>query len=186
MDYGGGVEILSSVSAQHMDTSGFQVFDRDETEFHWEDPELNMDAIFRRRISTPSSPSNFNDFELGSTAEKPVLIDAEQVRELSSSSNNCNLWEFKPSRCVAEKLPPLQHEWKLRPNIFTEICLNNIFYCYRVCIPMKNIVELFHFIRFSYTIQSETCEKKTVLVLRSLFLIIAASFCFPQVHTEKK
>ena len=52
-------EVLSNVGAQDMETLGFQVSDLEYIEFHWEDPNLNMDAIFRPDIDTPLSPPSF-------------------------------------------------------------------------------------------------------------------------------
>ena len=74
-------EVLSS--AQDMDTSGYQVFDLDAVEFYWENDELDLDAVFRPGKETPFSPSSFNDFEMGSMAENPILIDEEQDKENS-------------------------------------------------------------------------------------------------------
>ena len=76
-------EVLSSVGAQDMDTSGYQVSDLEDIEFHWEDPDLNMDAIFRPGIVTPFFLSTFNNFEMGSMAENTILIDEEQEKENS-------------------------------------------------------------------------------------------------------
>ena len=61
----------------NMDTSGFQVSDQEDTKFHWENPQLNISAVFRSSMDTPFSPSTFNDFEMGSVAENPILIDEE-------------------------------------------------------------------------------------------------------------
>ena len=36
-------------------------------EFHWEDPHLNMDAVFRPGIDTPIFSSACKDFQMGST-----------------------------------------------------------------------------------------------------------------------
>ena len=43
MDFGD--EILSSVGAQDLDTSGYQVCDLEDIDFHWEDLDLNMDSV---------------------------------------------------------------------------------------------------------------------------------------------
>ena len=75
--------VLSSVRAQHMDTSGYQVSNREDMEFHWEDPDLNFDAVFRPGIKTHFTPSTFNDFEMGLVAENRILIDEEQDKENS-------------------------------------------------------------------------------------------------------
>ena len=74
-------EVLSSVGAQNLDTIGYQVSDPEDIEFHWKDPDLNMDAGFQQSIDTPFFPSNFNNFETGSTAQNTILIDEEQNKE---------------------------------------------------------------------------------------------------------
>ena len=74
-------EVLSSVSAQDMDTNGYQVSDLDDIECHWEDPDFNMNAVFLPGVDIPVSLSFFNDFEMGSVTENPFLIDEEQHEE---------------------------------------------------------------------------------------------------------
>ena len=37
--------LISSVGGQDMDPSGFKVSDREDIGFHWEDPDLKMDAL---------------------------------------------------------------------------------------------------------------------------------------------
>ena len=68
-------EVLSSVGAQEIDISGYQVSDLEDVEFHWADLDLNMDSTFRPSIDTPFSPSTFNVFEMGSLAENLILFD---------------------------------------------------------------------------------------------------------------
>ena len=74
-------DVLSSVGAQDIDTSGYQVSDLEDIECHWEDPVFNMNAVFRRGVDTSVSLSTSNDFELGSVFENPFLIDEEQHEE---------------------------------------------------------------------------------------------------------
>ena len=71
-------EVPSSVGAQDMDTSGYQVSDLDDFEFYCENNELDIDAVFRPGVGIPFSPSTFNDFEMGSRAENPILVDEER------------------------------------------------------------------------------------------------------------
>ena len=40
-------EVISSVGAQDLDTSSYQVSDLEDIEFNWEDSQLDMDAVFR-------------------------------------------------------------------------------------------------------------------------------------------
>ena len=73
-------EVLSSVCAQDMEASGYQVSDLEEIKFKSENPDLNMDAVFQPGIDTPFL-SIFNDFEMGSLSENPILLDKEQSKE---------------------------------------------------------------------------------------------------------
>ena len=49
-------EVLSNVGAQDLDTSGCQASDLDDVELCWENDQLDLDAVFRPSIDTPSSP----------------------------------------------------------------------------------------------------------------------------------
>ena len=77
-------EVLSSVGAQHTDTRGFKLCDQEGIEFSWEDPAVDMDNVYRSGISTPFSPSTFDDFQIGSTAANPIIVDDEEDRENSA------------------------------------------------------------------------------------------------------
>ena len=76
-------EVLSSVGAQNMDTSGYQLSDLEDIEFHWENPSMNLAAVFQPGLYAPFSASSFNDFEMGSLTENPILADEMQDREKS-------------------------------------------------------------------------------------------------------
>ena len=77
-------EVLSSVGAQDMNTSGYQVSaDLDDVAFYWENDQLDVHAVFRRDIDTPFSPTAFDDLEMGGSAENPILLDGEEDKENS-------------------------------------------------------------------------------------------------------
>ena len=76
-------KVPSSVDARKMDTIGYQVCDLEDTELPWEDPDLNIVAVFQPGIDTAFLPSTFNDFEMASMAENPILISEEQDKENS-------------------------------------------------------------------------------------------------------
>ena len=76
--------MLSIVVAQDMDTSGYQVSDLEDMEFHWENDQLDVDTVSRPGKKTPFSPSTFNGFEIGSIAKNPFLIEEKQDKENSS------------------------------------------------------------------------------------------------------
>ena len=75
------VEVLSSVGVQDMGTGGYQVCDLVEVELHRKIFQLDVDVVLRPGIAKPFSPSTFDDFEMGSMAENPILIDKEQDKE---------------------------------------------------------------------------------------------------------
>ena len=48
-------DVVPCVGAQGMETNGYRVSDLEDIEFHWEDTNLNMDAVFRQDLVTPFS-----------------------------------------------------------------------------------------------------------------------------------
>ena len=71
-------EVLSSVGAQNLDTSSYQLFDLEDIEFNWENSQLDMDAVFRPGIDTPFSPTTFDDLLMGDrSVENPIVLDEE-------------------------------------------------------------------------------------------------------------
>ena len=75
-------EVLSSVGAQDLDTSSYQVSDLEDIEFNWENTQLDMDAVFRPGIDTPFSPTVFDDLLMGDgSVENPIVLDEEEDKE---------------------------------------------------------------------------------------------------------
>ena len=75
-------EVLSSVGAQDLDTSNYQVSDLEDIEFNWEDSQLDMDAVFRPGIDTPFSPTTIDGLLMGDgSVENRILLDEEEDKE---------------------------------------------------------------------------------------------------------
>ena len=75
-------EVLSSVRAQDLDTSSYQVTDLEDKEFNWENSQLDMDSVFRPGIDTPFSPTVFDDLLMGDgSVENPIVLDDEEDKE---------------------------------------------------------------------------------------------------------
>ena len=75
-------EVLSSVGAQDLDTSSYQVSDLVDIEFNWENSQLEMDAVFRPGKDTPFSPITFDDFLMGDgSVENPIVLHEEENKE---------------------------------------------------------------------------------------------------------
>ena len=76
------VEVFSSVWAQDLDSSSYQVSDLEDLEFNWENLQLDLDAVFRPAIDTPFSPTTLDDFLIGDgSVEKPSVSDEEEDKE---------------------------------------------------------------------------------------------------------
>ena len=74
-------EVLSSVGAQDLDTSSYQVSDLEDIEFICENSQLEMDAVFRTGTDTPFSPTIFDDLSMEGSVENPVVLDEEEDKE---------------------------------------------------------------------------------------------------------
>ena len=122
-------EVLSSVGAQDLDTSSYQVSDLEDIEFNWENSQLDMDSLFRPGIDTPFSPTVFDDLLMGDgSVEDPIVLDEEEDQQMLQEH---------PSLSDAPNLPGcrevelLEQEWNTYPIIFLEICF---IICYCVCV----------------------------------------------------
>ena len=75
-------EVLPSVGAQDLGTSSCQVSDLEDKEFNWENPQLDMDAVFRPGLGTPFSPTTIDDLLMGDgSVENPIVLDDEEDKE---------------------------------------------------------------------------------------------------------
>ena len=82
-------ELLSSVGAQDLDTSSYQVSDLEDIEFNWENSQLEMDTVFRSGIDTPFSPNTFENLLMGDgSVEKPHCVGRRGRQGECSSSIN--------------------------------------------------------------------------------------------------
>ena len=67
-------EVLSSVGAQDLDTSSYQVSDLEDIQFNWEDSH-------RPGIDTPFSPTTFDDLSMEGSVENPIVLDEGEDKE---------------------------------------------------------------------------------------------------------
>ena len=74
-------KVLSSVGAQDLDTSSYQISDLEHIKFNWENSQLDMDAVFRPSIDTPFSPTTFDDLSMEGSVENPIVLDEEEDKE---------------------------------------------------------------------------------------------------------
>ena len=74
-------EVLSSLGAQDLDASSYQVSDLEDIEFNWGKSQLDMDAVLRPGIDTPFSPTTFDDLSMEGSVENPIVLDEEEDKE---------------------------------------------------------------------------------------------------------
>ena len=90
-------EVLSSVGAQGLYTSSYQVSDLDDIEVNWENSEVDMDAVFRPGIDTPFSPTTFDGLSMEGSVENPIVLDED------SSSINTRVYQTHGTSQASEK-----------------------------------------------------------------------------------
>ena len=102
-------EVLSSVGAQELDTSSFQVSYLEDIEFNWKNSQLDMDAVCRQGIVTPFSPTTVDDLSMEGSVENPIVLDEKEDKENSSPAT---------PECVRPTEPPtLQKNCAFRARI---------------------------------------------------------------------
>ena len=74
-------EVLSSVGAQDLDTSSYQLTDLGDIELKCENSQFEMDAMFRPGIDIPFSPNTFADLSMEGSVENPIVLDEEEEKE---------------------------------------------------------------------------------------------------------
>ena len=90
-------EVLSSVGAQDLDTSIYQVSHLEDIEFNWENSQL--DSVFRPGIDTPFSATTCDDLSMEGSVENTIVLDDEEDQQKPPPP---------PSTPVSAKPPRLQ------------------------------------------------------------------------------
>ena len=134
-------EVPSTVGAQDLDTSSYQLTDLEDIEFNWENSQL--DSVFKQGIDTPFSPTTFDDLSMKGSVENPIVLDEEEDKENSAPTTTTAVSECPTEPQDYWEVVLLEQEKKMYPIMFLELCFNKH---YRVCVLIKNIINLFHFI----------------------------------------
>ena len=98
-------EVLSSVRAQDLDTSSYQLTNLEDIEFNWESSQLG--SLFRPGIDTPFSPTTFDDLSMEGSFENPIVLDEEEDKE-----------NAPPAPSTAESVRPTEPPRLLRSRPF--------------------------------------------------------------------
>ena len=123
-------EVLSSVWAQDLDTSSHPVSDLEDIEFNWENSQLEMDAVFRPGIDTPSLQQYLTIYLWRDKLKTPLCWTKRKTRRML-------LLQQHPSLSDPRILPgckeivQLEQEKKMFLIMSLEICFNKY---YRVCV----------------------------------------------------
>ena len=97
-------EVLSSVGAQNLDTSSYQVSDLEDIEFNWENDQLDLDAVFRPGIDTPFSPTTFDDLLMGDgSVENPIVLDVEEEDKENAPTTPVSERPTEPPRLMRSR-----------------------------------------------------------------------------------
>ena len=75
-------EVLSSVGAQDLDRSSYQLTGVVDIEFNWHYSQL--DSVFRPGRDTPFSPTTFDDLSMEGSVENQIVLDDEEEKENSA------------------------------------------------------------------------------------------------------
>ena len=89
-------EVLSSVGAQDLDTSSYQLTDLEDVHFNCDNSQ--SDGVFRPVIDTLFSPTTFDDFSIEGSVENPIVLDKKEDK------NNAP----PPEPSTPESVTPLQ------------------------------------------------------------------------------
>ena len=91
-------EVLSSVGAQDLDTSSYQLTDLEDIDFNWENSQLVVDAVFRPGVDTPLSPITFDDLSMEGSVENPIVLEEKEDKENAPPSTPVSVRPTEPPR----------------------------------------------------------------------------------------
>ena len=111
-------EVLSSVGAQDLDTSSYQVSDLEDIEFNWE----NSPPFLQQYLTIYWWAMD--------QLKTPFCWMKRKTRKMLLLQQHPSLSD-PPSLTGCREVALLEHEWKMYPNMFLEICFIRY---YRVCV----------------------------------------------------
>ena len=111
-------EIFARPAAQDMDTNGYELSDLDDIEFY-ENPEVDLDAVFRHPIVTCLSPTFFIDLKMEErrSSEKPIVFDREEEKENSHPKT-----QIGEPPTETPRLPRSGRFWRKFENVLEYVC----------------------------------------------------------------
>ena len=116
---------------KEINTSSYEISDLNDVEFHWENPQMEANCVFRPRIHILFLPSAFNDLEMGGLAEDFSVLDEEADGRTLFQHLQCLTVLLKLPVCW--ELVVLEDEVKKRRNLCTGFSL----YKFRVSVCLR-------------------------------------------------
>ena len=135
-------KVLSSVGAQNLDTSSYQVSDLDDIEFNWETSQLDMSAVFGPGIDTSFSPTTFVDLSTEGSVENSIVLDEEEDKHNAAPSTT-------PKSVRSSEPPRLQRSraFGARMENLPDYVFRNLFHYVLMCLCfIIKMINVFHFI----------------------------------------
>ena len=136
-------EVLSSLGAQDMDTSSYQLSDLEHREFNWGYDQLALDAVFGPGIDTPFSLTTFDDLSMEGSVENPIVLDENGDKENAPPPPTTPVSNSRPTEPPGcREVVLFEQEETMYPIKYIEICFNKYF---RFCDLIIIITNVFHF-----------------------------------------
>ena len=169
-------EVRTSVG-DHDVSSDFVPSDLDDIQFHWENPNVEKDAVYRPGIDTPFSPSLFGNFPEAGSADYPFEIDDEQDKE--------NEYPTSPESQRPTQPPPLHRSLSCPFRTRLENIPNAVYRSFLriiVFILRNQLNSSIHNFFFISAVMFETIAK---VVVALIFVMTVSLFIYHVKTTEK-
>ena len=111
-------EVLSSVSAQDLDTSSYQVSELEDIEFNWENSQLDMDAVFRPGKTPPFLQLQLTIFRWRIQLKTPLCWTKRKTRRMLLLLQQHRVCQTHETSQVAEKSRLWSRNGKCTPLCF--------------------------------------------------------------------
>ena len=132
-------EVLSSVGAEDMDTSGYQVSDVDDVEFYWQNDQLDVEAFLDRELILPCHQHRLTTWRWEVRQKTPFCSTKRKTRRTLLLQQQHQSLEYQHDPLHCWEVVHLEQEQTIFLNIFIEIFLNRY---HRVCVLIKNIINV--------------------------------------------
>ena len=111
-------EVLSSVWAQALGTSSYQVSDLEDIAFNWKNSQLDMDAVFRPGIAPLFLQLHLTIYRWRDQLKTPLCWTKRKTRRMLLLLHQHPSLSDPRNFPGCKEVPLLEQEWKMYPNFF--------------------------------------------------------------------